>query len=92
MGEEKKTETNKPEKRVRLSPPTKVIQRLVKETRQAYAAAGHELSEESVKERVEQAVNAVWHNYLIKELCESCGLTGLPQVEVEIGEDEEEED
>ena len=94
MADEKKTTPpeTKPKKQVRLAATTKTIQNLVTETRQAFAAAGIELSEESVREHVGQAVKAVWHNYLIKEICESCGLTGLPQIEAEIGEDEEEED
>ena len=90
MGEEKKTETGggKKSRKVNLSPPAQVVQRLITETRQAFEAAGRELSEENVRERVGQALDSIWHLYLIGQLSEACGLSEPVVAAV----DEEDED
>ena len=92
MAEEKTTDATAAKVKRRLPKVGKKIAALLAETREAYAAAGKELSREKVEEMVLDPLGRVWPNYLVKEIAEFCRLPEVGGYEAEDEEGEEEEE
>jgi hypothetical protein len=93
MADEKKTTEGAKAARAkrRLPKVGKKVAALLAETREAYAAAGKELSREKGEEIVLGPLEHVWPRYLVKELAEFCRLPELGGYEI-VDDDDDEDD
>lgn len=70
-----------------------VVARLIKETREAWAATGSELSQEALGEKVREHLAMVWPHYIVKDLGQFLGVdVGQMPIAQDATVDDDEED